>query len=142
MSTRGEIVSFDGNKGYGWIRAEDGPDVFVHVNDLDADKRDVRGGVLVEFDEEDGPKGPRATNVRVVGGAGGSGSRQPVREEREPREPRDGDDLEVDILTPTELRRELTERLLAVDPPLLSTQVLAVRGAVDSIARRYGWVAD
>lgn len=140
MSIRGEIVSFDGNKGYGWIRAEDGPDVFVHVNDLDADKRDVRSGVLVEFDEEDGPKGPRAVGVRIVdegrsSGAAAAPTSGPATSER--RDPE-----MVDILTPDELRRELTERLLAVDPPLLSTQVLAVRGAVDSIARRYGWVAD
>lgn len=138
MSIRGEVVSFDGHKGYGWIATDDGPDVFVHVNDLDCDKADMRSGIEVEFDEEAGPKGPRATNVRPTGG-GRPASRAP--EPASARPERDGD-LDVDVLTPDELRREITERLLAVDPPLLSTQVLAVRGAVDTVARRYGWIAD
>jgi CspA family cold shock protein len=65
---QGTVKWFNGDKGYGFIAAEDGPDVFVHFSAITGDGyRSLEEGQKVEFDITQGQKGPQAENVRVTG---------------------------------------------------------------------------
>ena len=58
---------FNNQKGYGFITAEDGKDVFVHFSGLNMEGfKTLEEGASVEFDITDGAKGPQAVNVEVV----------------------------------------------------------------------------
>ncbi|MBK5106880.1 MAG: cold shock domain-containing protein [Anaerolineales bacterium] len=60
----GTVKWFNGNKGYGFISREDGPDVFVHYTAIASDGyRNLAEGQMVEFTVENGPKGLQAANV-------------------------------------------------------------------------------
>jgi CspA family cold shock protein len=63
----GIVKWFNEKKGFGFIEQEDGPDVFVHHSEINADGFKVlKEGERVTFDIEQGEKGPRAVNVTVV----------------------------------------------------------------------------
>jgi CspA family cold shock protein len=63
----GIVKWFNGNKGYGFIEQEDGPDVFVHHSGINATGfRNLDEGDRVTFDIEQGQKGLAAVNVTVV----------------------------------------------------------------------------
>ncbi|MBP2367469.1 cold-shock protein [Pseudonocardia parietis] len=65
--TQGTVKWFNGEKGFGFIAQDDGPDVFVHYSGIDASGfRSLDEGQRVEFDLGQGQKGPQATGVRVV----------------------------------------------------------------------------
>jgi CspA family cold shock protein len=65
---QGTVKWFHGDKGYGFIAVEDGPDVFVHVSAITGDgARSLEEGQKVELDITQGQKGPQAENVRVTG---------------------------------------------------------------------------
>lgn len=60
----GKVKWFNDSKGYGFIETDDGGDVFVHHNDIQAEGfRSLAEGEAVTFDVVQGEKGPRATNV-------------------------------------------------------------------------------
>jgi cold shock protein len=62
----GTVKWFDPNRGYGFIRPEQGEDVFVHISAVQASGlQTLQEGQAVEFDIEQGRKGPQAVNVRV-----------------------------------------------------------------------------
>lgn len=64
---KGTVKWFNNQKGYGFITAEDGHDVFVHYSGLDMDGfKSLEEGAEVEFEISDGAKGPQATGVKVV----------------------------------------------------------------------------
>ena len=64
---QGTVKWFNGEKGFGFIAQDDGPDVFVHYSGIDASGfRSLDEGQRVEFDLGQGQKGPQATGVRVV----------------------------------------------------------------------------
>ena len=64
---RGTVKWFSNQKGYGFITAEDGKEVFVHFSGLNMEGfKTLQEGASVEFDITDGNKGPQATNVTVV----------------------------------------------------------------------------
>ncbi|GMU84398.1 MAG: cold-shock protein [Phycisphaerales bacterium] len=66
--SQGTVKWFNDTKGFGFIRAEDGADVFVHHTEIRAEGfRTLKEGQQVEYDLASGPKGPKATNVRIVG---------------------------------------------------------------------------
>jgi len=68
MMTQGTVKWFNGDRGYGFIAVEGGPDVFVHVSAISGDGyRSLEEGQKVEFDITQGQKGPQAENVRVIG---------------------------------------------------------------------------
>jgi CspA family cold shock protein len=51
--------------GYGFIRSEQGEDVFVHLSAVQASGLEtLQEGQAVEFDIEQGRKGPQAANLR------------------------------------------------------------------------------
>ena len=63
---RGKVKKLIQDRGFGFITAEDGTEVFFHRSELvEADFDTMEEGTSVEFDLERGPKGPRATSVRA-----------------------------------------------------------------------------
>ena len=65
--SKGTVKWFNNQKGYGFIPAEDGKDVFVHFSGLNMEGfKTLEEGAAVEFDITDGAKGPQAVNVEVV----------------------------------------------------------------------------
>lgn len=65
--SKGTVKWFNNKKGYGFITAEDGKDVFVHFSGLNMEGfKTLEEGAAVEFDITDGAKGPQAVNVEVV----------------------------------------------------------------------------
>jgi len=65
--TKGTVKWFNAQKGFGFITAEDGTDVFVHYSALNMDGfKVVEEGQAVEFDVVDGAKGPQAENVTLI----------------------------------------------------------------------------
>jgi CspA family cold shock protein len=66
MSERilGTVKWFNGEKGYGFLARENGPDVFVHYSAIEGNGyRTLTEGQQVEFTVEKGPKGLQAANV-------------------------------------------------------------------------------
>lgn len=60
----GTVKWFNESKGFGFIAAEDGNDVFVHYSSIQGNGfKSLAEGDEVSFDVEKGPKGPRAINV-------------------------------------------------------------------------------
>jgi CspA family cold shock protein len=61
----GKVKWFNNTKGFGFITAEDGTDVFVHHSDVQGEGfKSLDEGDAVEFDIIQGDKGPKAANVR------------------------------------------------------------------------------
>ena len=57
MLSTGKVIRFDEFKGYGFVAPDEGgEDVFIHVNDLDFDKRLLAPGVRVEYVAVDGDR--------------------------------------------------------------------------------------
>jgi CspA family cold shock protein len=64
---KGTVKWFNDSKGYGFIQAEDGRDVFVHFSGIAGSGfRSLREGQQVEFEVTEGPKGDQASNVRAL----------------------------------------------------------------------------
>jgi CspA family cold shock protein len=62
---KGTVKMFNKEKGFGFIRAEDGQDVFFHYSAIAMDGyKTAIEGELVEFDREESDRGLRASNVR------------------------------------------------------------------------------
>lgn len=66
-NTKGKVKWFNDAKGFGFIEAEDGVDVFVHYSAINAEGfKTLREGQMVSYDSLDTPKGRQAANVAVV----------------------------------------------------------------------------
>jgi len=62
---KGIVNWFDDKKGYGFIRNDEGGDVFVHHSAIKMSGfKTLTEGEKVDFDVEQGKKGPAAANVR------------------------------------------------------------------------------
>ena len=62
---KGNIKSIIRDRGFGFITAEDGGEIFFHRSALEGMEFDVlEKGNSVEFNSERGPKGLRAVNIR------------------------------------------------------------------------------
>jgi cold shock protein len=65
--SRGRIKKMVRKRGFGFIRGEDGKEVFFHRSGLNAGDYDgLNEGDLVEYVIQEGPRGARAENVRAV----------------------------------------------------------------------------
>jgi len=60
---KGTVKFFNETKGFGFITAEDGSEVFVHQSSLEDGMR-LEEGDKVNFDVEQGDKGSKAANVK------------------------------------------------------------------------------
>ncbi len=59
----GTVKFFNETKGFGFIKAENGEDIFVHVSGL---KENVRENDNVTFEVQQGKKGLNAVNVKLA----------------------------------------------------------------------------
>jgi len=78
----GTVKWFNSRKGYGFIAAVDGNDVFVHYSSITSDGyKTLAEGDVVSFDIVQGEKGPRAENVvpRSAVKAGAKKDEQPPK---------------------------------------------------------------
>jgi CspA family cold shock protein len=64
---QGVVKWFNSSKGYGFIKADDGQEVFVHHTSIQMSGfRNLAEGQRVEFEIISGPKGPKAEKVNAV----------------------------------------------------------------------------
>ena len=64
---KGQVKWFNENKGYGFIKHEDGTEVFVHYSAIDGDGfRTLAEGDDVEFEVVNTDKGLQAANVKPL----------------------------------------------------------------------------
>jgi CspA family cold shock protein len=68
LPERGRVKWFNENRGYGFIRREEGGnEVYVHYSNIDGEGfRTLSEGELVEFDILEGERGPEARNVKRI----------------------------------------------------------------------------
>ena len=72
---RGRIKKMVRDRGFGFIRGEDGKEVFFHRSGLSSGDYDVLNeGDAVEYVVQEGPRGARAEQVRTLGDAPGGAS--------------------------------------------------------------------
>ncbi|MFE3247806.1 cold shock domain-containing protein [Streptomyces sp. NPDC059209] len=138
----GRVLRFDEVRGYGFIVPSEGDeDVFMHANDLLDEKYQYKAGSEVEYILEVGDKGPKASQIRLVHAPapqsqrGGSGGGQGQGQGQV-----DPHGEYSDVLSPVELRNELTEALLQADGTLTGDQIKRVRTSVIELARTHGWL--
>ena len=64
----GVVKWFDSDRGYGFISANDGNDVFVHQSNIkeNGPDKELYQGEEVTFDVVEAPKGPSAINVHKL----------------------------------------------------------------------------
>lgn len=62
----GKVKFFDTEKGFGFIAADDGQEVFVHASALPPDLPALRPGARVEFGIVEGRRGAQALSVRLL----------------------------------------------------------------------------
>ncbi len=61
----GTVKWFNDSKGFGFIKSDDGLDVFVHHTAIEAEgHRTLAEGERVDFELISGEKGPKAANVK------------------------------------------------------------------------------
>ncbi|MFG2881435.1 cold-shock protein [Streptomyces sp. NPDC048297] len=143
----GRVVRFDGARGYGFIAPADGSeDVFLHVNDLLIPEQQVRPGITVEFDVEEGERGLKASSVRLASTAGGRSSAPMSGVGRSPfpgaAHDLDGDDSICDVFTAAEYTHKVTEILLSSVPSLTGEQIVQVRRAMLQFGKDHGWTEE
>ena len=65
---RGRVKKLVPDRGFGFVRGDDGKEVFFHRSGLGANDYDsLSEGDVVEYVVQEGPRGPRAENVRSIG---------------------------------------------------------------------------
>ena len=63
----GKVKWFDPKKGYGFITAEDGKEIFVHYSGIVKEGfKALNEGQLVTYEIGNGDKGEQAINVQIV----------------------------------------------------------------------------
>ncbi|RJR24931.1 MAG: cold-shock protein [Desulfobacteraceae bacterium] len=63
----GKVKWFNASKGYGFIQADSGKDIFVHHSAIEGEGfRTLEEGQRVSFEEEMGKKGPAAVKVKKL----------------------------------------------------------------------------
>lgn len=63
----GTVKWFNSEKGYGFITAEDGKDIFAHFSQIQKEGfKTLEEGQKVSFEVAQGPKGPQAENITII----------------------------------------------------------------------------
>lgn len=63
----GTVKWFNAEKGYGFIKDEEGKDIFVHFSSINSDGyKTLEEGQKVTYDLVERDRGPQAKNVTVV----------------------------------------------------------------------------
>lgn len=63
----GTVKWFNAEKGYGFIKDEEGKDIFVHFSSINSDGyKTLEEGQKVTYDLVESDRGPQAKNVMVV----------------------------------------------------------------------------
>jgi CspA family cold shock protein len=62
----GKVKWYDGEKGFGFLSQDDGPDVYVRAEALPDGVTTLKAGTRVEFGIAQGRKGDQALQVRVL----------------------------------------------------------------------------
>ena len=63
----GTVKWFNADKGYGFITADSGDEVFVHFSEIQGDGfRTLEEGQKVEFEVTQGDRGPQASGVQKL----------------------------------------------------------------------------
>ncbi len=66
--TNGTVKWFNSEKGFGFIKTEEGTDVFVHFSQINKEGfKTLEEGESVTFSVVEGTKGPQAENVTPIG---------------------------------------------------------------------------
>ena len=64
---QGKVKWFSSEKGYGFIKTDEGKDLFFHYSELQMEGfKTVNAGQTVEFEVIETEKGLRAVNIKVV----------------------------------------------------------------------------
>ena len=64
---KGKVKNLNNEKGFGFIKTEEGKDVFFHYSELQMSGfKTVTAGQSVEFEVIETEKGLRAVNIKVV----------------------------------------------------------------------------
>jgi cold shock CspA family protein len=136
----GKVIRFDEIRGYGFVSPDaGGEDVFIHVNDLDFDKRLLVPGAQVEFLAEEGDRGLKASQVRILTQAAPAPSPQSAIPTAKGTRSSDDDAL-CDVLSAKELSEEFTEAVLVAIPDITAAQLLGVRQCLLTLAHAHGWI--
>ena len=62
---KGTVTRWIDGRGYGFIKGEDGKEIFVHNSDIQG-KSSLREGEKVEFEVTDTDRGSRAVKVKPI----------------------------------------------------------------------------
>lgn len=63
----GKVKRFNNEKGYGFIKTENGKDLFFHYSELQMEGyKTVEQGQNVEFEVIETEKGLRAVNIKII----------------------------------------------------------------------------
>lgn len=62
----GKVKWYEKTKGFGFITAEDGKEIYVNASALPDGTHDLRPGTRLEFGVAEGRRGPQALSLRVL----------------------------------------------------------------------------
>lgn len=96
----GTVLRYERNSGFGFIRSENGQEIFVHHTAL-SDREYLVAGQEVRFKIEQSERGPRAVSVTVTREVSLKHHRQLDWRGRRGRTPRPGD-LPLSVRSPSE----------------------------------------
>ena len=64
---KGSVKWFNEEKGFGFIKGEDGNDYFAHFSQINKEGfKTLKEGEEVTFEVTEGAKGPQASNIEVL----------------------------------------------------------------------------